>query len=215
MMIIGYIAAIALSYVGVWILNSGYDTAIAFIQQENTSKSGLGTAISTLGGGVNDMASGTGGYSDWAGIYAFFFSILTYTSMYLVLIQKSFTLISYLPDKVLRWIGGNPESLGQESAQWAGEVQKQQAEGYKPTQDAQGQIDKQLGGYGMKGLNKAKSAIGSGGGGSGNVEATGDGGKGGGKGGGLGGKGGGGGGKGGGKGGGLGGKLQGLGGEGG
>jgi defect-in-organelle-trafficking protein DotA len=202
MMIIGYIAGIALSYVGVWILNSGYDTAIAFIQQQNTSKTGLGTAITTLGGGVNDMASGTGGYSDWAGVYAFFFSILTYTSMYLVLIQKSFTLISYLPDKVLRWIGGNPESLGQESAQWAGEVQKQQDAGIKETRDAQGQIDKQLGGVGMKGLNKAKGALGGGGGG-GNVEATGDkkgaGGKGAG-------------GKGGGKG--LGGKLQGLGGEG-
>ncbi|MFJ1269453.1 type IVB secretion system protein DotA [Legionella lytica] len=195
MMIIGYIAGIALSYVGVWILNSGYDTAIAFIQQENTSKTGLGTAITTLGGGVNDMASGTGGYSDWAGVYAFFFSILTYTSMYLVLIQKSFTLISYLPDKVLRWIGGNPESLGQESAQWAGEVQKQQDAGVKETRDAQGQIDKQLGGVGMKGLNKAKGALGGGGSG-GNVEATGDkGGKGGGKG--------------------LGGKLKGLGGEGG
>lgn len=165
MMIIGYISAIALSYVGVWILNAGYDQAIGFIQQSNSSQATWGK---------ESLGSGSGGYSDWAGIYAFFFSILTYTSMYLVLVQKSFTLISYLPDKVLRWIGGNPESLGQESAQWAGDVQSQQKEGIEKTQGAQGQIDKQLGGYGMKGLNKAKSAAG-GAGGSSSTEATGGG----------------------------------------
>lgn len=194
MMIIGYISAIALSYVGVWILNAGYDTAISFIQQVNSSKSNFFTAVDTLGGGVDDMASGSGGYSDWAGIYAFFFSILTYTSMYLILVQKSFTLISYLPDKVLRWIGGNPESLGQESAGWAGDVQQQQKEGVEKTQGAQGQIDKQLGGYGTKALNSAKEAAGNLGGG-GSIDATpggGDGGTGGG-GGGVGGGGGGGG----------------------
>lgn len=160
MMIIGYISAIALSYVGVWILNAGYDQAISFIQQQNTTAGGLNSNW-----GASDLPSGSGGYSDWAGIYAFFFSILTYTSMYLVLVQKSFTLISYLPDKVLRWIGGNPESLGQESASWAGDVQKQQDEGAKETRTGQGQIGKQLGGYGMKGLDKAKSALGQGGGG--------------------------------------------------
>lgn len=141
MMIIGYIAAIALSYVGVWILNSGYDTAIGFIQQQNTSTSTWG---------VNDMPAGSGGYSDWAGIYAFFFSILTYTTMYLIMVQKSFTLISVLPDKVLRWIGGNHESTGQEAAQWAGEVEKKHGEAAGETQKAQGQIDKTLGGQGLK-----------------------------------------------------------------
>lgn len=170
MMIIGYISAIALSYVGVWILNAGFDTAISFIQQANPNAGGLEKGL----GAVSDMASGTGGYSDWAGVYAFFFSILAYTSMYLVLIQKSFTLISYLPDKVLRWIGGSPESLGQESAQWAGEVQKQQEAGIEKTQGAQGQIDKQLGGYGMKAVNKAKGLASGMGGGSGSIEATGE-----------------------------------------
>lgn len=156
MMIIGYIAGIALSYVGVWILNSGYDTAIGFIQQQNTSSATWG---------VNDMPSGSGGYSDWAGIYAFFFSILTYTSMYLVLVQKSFTLISVLPDKVLRWIGGAAESTGQEAAQWAGEVKDQQKDAADKTLGAQGQMDKQLGGYGLKGASAAKGAMSSAGGG--------------------------------------------------
>lgn len=155
MMIIGYISAIALSYVGVWILNAGYDQATAFIQQQNTT--------TEWKWGVKDMPAGTGGYSDWAGIYAFFFSILTYTSMYLILVQKSFTLISYLPDKVLRWIGGNPESLGQESAGWAGEVKEQQKPGADKTSDAAGQMGKQLGAGAMKKMSSAMDSMSGGG----------------------------------------------------
>lgn len=162
MMIIGYIAAIALSYVGVWMLNAGYDHAIGFIQQSNPDKAQWG---------ASELGSGSGGYSDWAGIYAFFFSILTYTTMYLILVQKSFTLISLLPDKVLRWIGGSPESSGQEAAQWAGEAKEQQKEGIDKTQGAQGQMDKQIGGAAMKGLGSAKKALGKGGG-SGDVSAS-------------------------------------------
>lgn len=154
-MIIGYISAIALSYVGVWILNAGYDQATAFIQQQNTT--------TEWKWGVKDMPAGTGGYSDWAGIYAFFFSILTYTSMYLILVQKSFTLISYLPDKVLRWIGGNPESLGQESAGWAGEVKEQQKPGADKTSDAAGQMGKQLGAGAMKKMSSAMDSMSGGG----------------------------------------------------
>ncbi len=171
MMIIGYISAIALSYVGVWVLNAGYDQAIAFIQQENTNSASLVGGFWSTGG--MDSPSGTGGYTDWAGIYAFFFSILTYTTLYLVIIQKSFTLISYLPDKVLRWIGGTPESLGQETAQWGEEVKGKTQEAGKETQTAQGQIDKTLGGYGVKGVGMAKGLLGKGGGG-GDVSAGGN-----------------------------------------
>lgn len=171
MMIIGYIAAIALSYVGVWVLNAGYDQAIAFIQQENTNAAHLAKGIWSQGGA--DSPSGTGGYTDWAGIYAFFFSILTYTTMYLVIIQKSFTLISYLPDKILRWIGGSPESLGQETAQWGEEVKGKTQEAGKETQTAQGQIDKTLGGYGTKAVGAVKGFMGKGGGG-GDVSAQGN-----------------------------------------
>ncbi|HHF7366952.1 TPA: type IVB secretion system protein DotA [Legionella bozemanae] len=171
MMIIGYIAAIALSYVGVWVLNAGYDQAIAFIQQENTDSAKLAGGVWAYGG--SDSPSGTGGYTDWAGIYAFFFSILTYTTLYLVIIQKAFTLISYLPDKVLRWIGGTPESIGQETSQWGEEVKGKTQEAGKETQTAQGQIDKTLGGYGAKGVGMIKGALGKGGGG-GSVSAEGN-----------------------------------------
>ncbi|CAM2813869.1 defect in organelle trafficking protein DotA [Legionella steigerwaltii] len=171
MMIIGYISAIALSYVGVWVLNAGYDQAIAFIQQENTNSASLAAGVWSSGG--TDSPSGTGGYSDWAGIYAFFFSILTYTTLYLVIIQKAFTLISYLPDKVLRWIGGTPESLGQETAQWGEEVKGKTQEAGKETQTAQGQIDKTLGGYGTKAVGAVKGGLGKLGG-SGDVSASGN-----------------------------------------
>lgn len=165
MMIIGYIAAIALSYVGVWILNSGYTTAIGFVQAENTSSATWGATLM----GSSNLPT----YSDWAGIYAFFFSILTYTSMYLIMVQKSFSLISVLPDKVLRWIGGNPEGSGQDAASWAGEVKEQQKPAADATQSAQGQIDKKLAGYGQKALDSVSSGASSLGG-SGSVEASGD-----------------------------------------
>lgn len=180
MMIIGYISAIALSYVGVWVLNAGFDHAISFIQDGTPTKDG-----SSFGGFKLDMpnlensinnakSSGTGGYTEWAGIYAFFFSILIYTTMYLIMVQKAFTLISYLPDKVLRWIGGSPESLGQESSQWGDEVKQATKGAGDETQKAQGQIDKQLGGYGQKGIGAAKGAIGKAAGGGGNVSAKGE-----------------------------------------
>lgn len=171
MMIIGYIAAIALSYVGVWILNAGYDQAVGFMQTNQANSS----AVQLFGSNPVQSGTGIGGvsYTDWAGIYAFFFSILTYTTLYLVIIQKAFTLISYLPDKVLRWIGGTPESIGQETSQWGEEVKGKTQEAGKETQGAQGQIDKTLGGYGVKGVGMAKGALGKLGGG-GDVSATGN-----------------------------------------
>lgn len=173
LMIIGYISGIALCYVGVWILNAGFDHAISFIQSGNIESgsvkyedilsgdigrrdpnAGAYFKGGSLTGGTDSMgqesASGTGGYSDWAGIYAYFFSILIYTSTYLVIVQQAFTLISLLPDKVLRWIGGTPESIGQESAKWGEEAKGKISEAGKGTQDAQGQLSGKLGGYGQK-----------------------------------------------------------------
>ena len=202
MMIIGYISAIALSYVSVWVLNAGFEHAISFVQAPQDKPSFLQTMLpevqhnsdygNSLTGGTTG-GSGTGGYSDWAGIFAFFFSILVYTTMYITVVQKAFTLISYLPDKVLRWIGGSPESLGSESAQWGDEMVKgKMGEASKATQDADGQMNKQMGAHAQKAMGSMKSAL-SKGSSSGDVSASG-GDEGGGKGGGGGGKGGGGGG---------------------
>lgn len=177
MMIIGYIAAISLSYVGVWILNAGFDHAIGFIQggaSVGTTQTGWQTQTPNWDNSLpQGKGSGSGEYTEWAGIYAFFFSILTYTTMYLIIVQKSFTLISYLPDKVLRWIGGNPESAGQESAQWGEDVKQSSKEAAGKTQDAQGQMDKQLGGYGQQAVSAAKGGMDSGISGQGSMDAEG------------------------------------------
>lgn len=165
MMIIGFISAISLSYVGVWILNAGYDHAVSFIQRATPSDLSISTAAAQFGGQMgltNETTmngSGTGQYVEWAGIYAFFFSVLIYVSMYLIIVQKSFTLISYLPDKVLRWIGGNPESIGSESGQWGEEMKQGVKDAGKETSQAQGQMDKQMGAYGQKGVGKVQSGI--------------------------------------------------------
>jgi defect-in-organelle-trafficking protein DotA len=135
-------------------LNAGYDTAISFMQDPSTIDQGqsgyasvAGTShYGTLGAASSTPSSTIANYSDWAGVFAWFFSILIYTTMYLTIVQKSFTLISYLPDKVLRWIGGTPESLGSESAQWGDEsVKGKLSAASEKSQDAQIQSGKQAG----------------------------------------------------------------------
>jgi defect-in-organelle-trafficking protein DotA len=114
MMIIGLITAISISYVGIWLLNAGFDRAIGFMQPSSSASGSTGTPLLQQGWG----------YTGWSGIFAYFFSILIYTTMYMTLVEKAFSLISALPDKVLRWIGGQPESHGQETAQWMGEAKR-------------------------------------------------------------------------------------------
>ncbi|KTC85192.1 type IVB secretion system protein DotA [Legionella brunensis] len=158
MMIIGYISAIALTYVSVWIINAGFANAMAFVQGSlsgSTFSMSATTNIQEYASNINT----TQGYSGWAGIYGFFFSILVYTTLYLIVVQKAFTLIVVLPDKVLRWIGGQPESVGQEAAQWGEEAKGQVGKGAEGTQKAAQQIDSQLSGYGQKAFGKAKDAL--------------------------------------------------------
>lgn len=183
MMIIGYVAAIALSYVGVWILNAGFDHAIGFMQGSTSFGTSGSTSWSAgwsaaenaapdtswtswYGSGISAPGAGTvtGGYTGWAGIFAFFFSILIYTSTYLVIVQKSFQLISFLPDRVLRWIGGQPEQLGQETAQWGEETKGKIGEGGKASQEGLGATDKALSGYAQKGIASVRGLGKSGGG---------------------------------------------------
>lgn len=204
MMIIGYIFAISLSYVGVWILNAGFDHAVSFYQSSpeeiNITSGEAGATSSTVlqqqklanfirntmipnnkakimgtppssapiktentpvpepvvstpeGSGVGETK-----YVSWAGVYAFFFSILAYTTIYMIIVQRAFTMISILPDKVLRWIGGTPENIGQESSQWGDELKQSGKEAGTKAQDAQGQMAKQIGGNVLKQVGKAKA----------------------------------------------------------
>ena len=83
--------------------------------------------------------------------------------MYLTVVQKAFTLIFYLPDKVLRWIGGNPESIGSESAQWGDEhVKGKVGDAAKETHNAQGQMSKQNAAHAQIGVGSAKDKLGKG-----------------------------------------------------
>ena len=167
LMIIGYIAAIALTYVSVWIINAGFANAMAFIQGTATGTQWNYSFTNSWNTSASDKAklaasnfsSMNTGYSSWAGIYGFFFSVIIYTVMYLTVVMKAFTLITYLPDKVLRWIGGQPEGLGEQAAQWAeGDLRKEMEGAGKETGKGAAQRDQQLAGYASKGLGKLKGA---------------------------------------------------------
>ena len=84
-------------------------------------------------GGALAGGSTSNTYNQWTGLFAYFFLLLTYTFMYIAIVQKSFELIHILPDKVLRWLsGGMQESLGSESAGMAKQLeQKVEAAGQK------------------------------------------------------------------------------------
>ena len=182
MMIIGYIAGISLSYVGVWLLNASFDHAVSFMQPSGAAAAnnvtgigaaqgaeafgklagagavvvaspGLAVGGAVVGGMVNAWEANhhnpvpgtgaiTGGYSQWAGVFAYFFSILIYTMMYMTIVEKAFTLISVLPDKVLRWIGGQPESHGQDAAQWMQESKGKVEKAGEKSGDAMAQAGK-------------------------------------------------------------------------
>ena len=200
MMIIGFITAISLCYVGIWVLNAGFDRAIGFMQQGQSTcnegseagaiiddagaaaltapegavqvgaaaaaaavsgakgtgvygkgSTGLG-CVSRTGQSAGEAAKSrwdqdyaspvpgagvvSGGYTQWAGVFAFLFSILIYTTIYMTLVEKSFTLISSLPDNILRWIGGQQERHGQEAAQWASDTKTKVGEASKESDKA-------------------------------------------------------------------------------
>jgi len=151
MMIIGYIAAIALSYVAVFIINSGFSHVMQFLLPSGTSpgwditsKDYWKPISDTFNYNyMDDTGKPTSSpYTNWAAIYASFFCLVTYTSLYLTVVQKAFTLIYALPDKILRWIGSQGESYGQDTSQWAEESKGQ----IKDTGEATGKSSMKTGG---------------------------------------------------------------------
>lgn len=130
MMILGYIFGIILSYVGIWVMNQGFNLTVHDIHhmtpitKDNITPEILG---SVKGYDLGDPDSWSDWrtnnsqsqlYGFWSKLFLFFFTILTYTSLYVAVVQKAFSLIYYLPDKVLRWLsGGVTEQLGEGAAQ--------------------------------------------------------------------------------------------------
>ena len=89
MMIIGLIAGISLSYVGVWLLSQGF----------------WYVASSAIGGGA----------LSWG--WAFVGTLVVYVAAVVAVVNKSCQLIYLIPDKILRWLsGGLQESFGSDAA---------------------------------------------------------------------------------------------------
>ncbi len=130
MMVVGYIAAIALSFVGIWIMNAGFQNVLDYLESDQ-----MWAAV---------IAAGP---IPWARFFGFFFACLIYTMMYLTIVQKAFSLIAVLPDKVLRWIGGAPEGVGQETMQWGDEAKGKISEAGGKTADAGEAVSKGAAGF--------------------------------------------------------------------
>lgn len=97
MMIIGFIAGIILSYVSVWLLNLGFFHAYdqAF---EHASLLTIIFAIPAM--------------------------LIVYVGIVIGLLNYVFQLVNVVPDKVLRWIGGQGEGIAGEAGKMLGEVKQ-------------------------------------------------------------------------------------------
>ena len=144
MMVIGYLAGIALCYVSIWVLNAGFQHVAQFTQGDSSGGSW----------------KGGGGYTNWAGLYAFFFAIVVYTTLYITLAQKAFDLIYSLPDHIMTWIGGPASQVGEKTAQWGEETKGKVTEAGKSTADAQAQIAKKVKGAAAMGVEAAAQTSG-------------------------------------------------------
>lgn len=88
LMIFGFIVATILSSVMLWLLNYGF------------TKVWTSAAIK----------------GDWLGVIYFVATIVVYMTIVLTIINRSFALIYDVPNKVLRWIGGQVEQTGEGAA---------------------------------------------------------------------------------------------------
>lgn len=96
LMVIGFIASFALVSATIELINIGFNYSVYNI------------ALSTAGGTETSSGTHVG--------YVTLFGALTFMGLYVMLIltavNKSFSLIYVLPDKILRWISGAPEESG-------------------------------------------------------------------------------------------------------
>lgn len=86
LMVIGFIAAISLTYVGVWLLNLGF---------------------------ANSLVALTAGTTGFAWVIAPIAILAIYTLIVVQLLNQAFGLIHVLPDEVLRWVGGGGKQFGE------------------------------------------------------------------------------------------------------
>ncbi|MGE3920545.1 MAG: type IVB secretion system protein DotA [Gammaproteobacteria bacterium] len=141
MMIIGFIAGIILSYVGVWLINQGFFEAMAL-----SVASSLSVSASI--------------------IFIIPAVLIMYTVIVIAVINQAFAMINVVPDRVLRWIGGQPESISEMAKAGLGEVQAGMKEGMGELGKGIGTTQQAKGGRADK-LGKATATTPGGGGGAG------------------------------------------------
>ena len=100
---------------------------------------------------ANTTTWGPTPYTNYASMYAGFFCLLVYTTIYWTVVEKCFTLIYLLPDQTLRWIGGSPESWGKDTAQWSEATKKEVESGGKETAKAAKETGEGAGNLAFKG----------------------------------------------------------------
>ncbi|MCD6047997.1 MAG: DotA [Gammaproteobacteria bacterium] len=150
LMIFGLVAGIMVSYIGVWIINEGFALilpAITAVQTGNYISQSEGTGV---GFGLFFICP-TCGLTDamTLAIEALIGAValpVMYLLMVMQVINRSFTLIYILPDKITRWMsGGMQESLGSE---WSG-----------AEKDVKGGAEKAAGALGEGGRGGASGAV--------------------------------------------------------
>ena len=152
LMVIGYVAAIALCYVGVYIVNSGFSHVLQFLMPGNNIDPNVQN-------GATSPSQASTPYISYASMFAGFFSLLAYTTIYLTVVEKSFQLIYLLPDNISRWMGGQSESYGKETAGWADATKEKIKEGGELVGKTATNLSKQVGQKaveGMKGVGGGK-----------------------------------------------------------
>lgn len=140
----------------------------------NSSNSSTGITSNTVGpwsdtagsyaNNYTAPAEGAGTpYTNYAAMYAGFFCLLVYTTIYLTVVEKSFTPIYMLPDQVSRWMGGQPEQHGKETAQWMDATKEQVKKGGEETGKAAREVNEQIlqagAAKGGKGGGKGKGGV--------------------------------------------------------
>lgn len=163
MMILGYIFGIILSYVGIWYMNAGFEIVIP--QIEKMPMIGASGALNEAQGDIlsknwassisQAVTGDTSTYGMWSTIFLIIFEMIIYTMSLVVIVNKSFELIHYLPDKILRWIGGGGEALGQTAMSGLKDVKAQHEKGAKASSGAVAKFNSAMM---QKTLGAAKSA---------------------------------------------------------
>jgi len=111
LMIIGFVTGIILAYVGIWMLNAGFQSAITGligpsaqgVPQDALWAQNFGASTSVTPGAV----------SGFAAIIGIIFLIVIYITMYITIVKTALEQLMFkFADDLLKWLGGGGSQLG-------------------------------------------------------------------------------------------------------